>query len=54
MKHSVGWRGLQQAEEPTESVVAQQLVAAKHGGFSQHSSGWQMIGHVTQRNLATL
>jgi RNA polymerase subunit RPABC4/transcription elongation factor Spt4 len=53
-KLCLGWRGLQQVVEPTESVVAQQLVAAKRGGFSQHSWGWQMIGHATQKNLATL
>jgi hypothetical protein len=53
-KDCLGWRGLQQAVEPTENVVAQQLVAAKRGGFSQHSLGWQMTGHATQTNLATL
>jgi hypothetical protein len=54
MKHSVGLHGQQQAEEPTESVVAQLLAVAKHGGFSQHLLGWQTTGHVTQKNLAKL
>jgi hypothetical protein len=54
MKHSVGWRGLRQAVEPTENVVAQQLVVAKRGGFSQHSLGWQMTGHAIQKNSGTL
>jgi hypothetical protein len=53
-KLCLGWRGLQQVEEPTESVVAQQLAVAKRGGFLQRSSGWQMTGHVIQKNLATL
>jgi hypothetical protein len=34
--------------------VAQQLAVAKHGGFSQHLLDWQMTGHVTQKNSATL
>jgi hypothetical protein len=34
--------------------VAQQLAVAKHGGFSQHLLGWQMTGHVTQKNLVKL
>ena len=53
-KHSVGWRGQQQAAGLTDLVVAQQLAAAKHGGFSQHLWGWQMTGHVTQKNLVKL
>jgi hypothetical protein len=53
-KDCLGLRGLQQVVEPMESVVAQQLVVAKRGGFSQHSWAWQMIGHATQKNLATL
>jgi hypothetical protein len=54
MKLSVGWRGPQQVAEPTDHVVAQQLAVAKHGGFSQHLSGWQMTGHATQKNLVKL
>jgi hypothetical protein len=54
MKLCLGLRGQQLAAEHTESVVAPQLVAAKRGGFLQRSWGWQMTGHVTQKNLATL
>jgi hypothetical protein len=53
-KLCLGWRGLRQAVEPTESVVAQQLAVAKHGGFSQHLLGWQTTGHVIQTNLVKL
>jgi signal transduction histidine kinase len=53
MKHLVGWRGLRLAVERTESVVAQQLVAAKRGGFLQHSWDWPMTGHVTRMNSET-
>jgi hypothetical protein len=54
MKLSVGWHGPRQVVEPTDHVVAQQLAVAKHGGFSQHLWGWQMTGHVTQKNLVKL
>jgi hypothetical protein len=54
MKLSVGWHGPRQVVEPTDHVVAQQLAVAKHGGFSQHLSGWQMTGHATQKNLVKL
>jgi hypothetical protein len=43
-----------QVAEPTDRVVVQQLAAAKHGGFSQHLSGWQMTGHVTRKNSVKL
>jgi hypothetical protein len=54
MKHSVGWHGLQQVVALMDRVVALQLAAAKHGGFSQHLSGWQMTGHVTRKNSVKL
>jgi hypothetical protein len=54
MRLCLGWPGLQQAAALTENVAAQQLVVAKHGGFSQHSWGWQLTGHATQKNLAKL
>jgi hypothetical protein len=54
MKHSVGWHGLQQVVALMDRVVALQLAAAKHGGFSQHSWGWQKTGHVTRKNSVKL
>jgi hypothetical protein len=54
MKHCLGLHGPLQVAEPTDRVVAQQLAAAKHGGFSQHLSGWQMTGHVTRKNSVKL
>ena len=40
--------------EMTLYTLAQQLAAAKHGGFSQHLSDWQMTGHVTRKNSVKL
>jgi hypothetical protein len=54
MKHCLGLHGLQRVAEPTDRVVVQQLAAAKHGGFSQHSWGWQKTGHVTRKNSVKL
>jgi hypothetical protein len=54
MKHCLGWHGLQQVVALMDRVAALQLAAAKHGGFSQHSWGWQMIGRATRKNSVKL